>query len=82
MQGIIAANPCGAAELPKAEHKEIHPLTDNEIPSFLSAIDASPMRNAYALCLFAVCTLHRLEPQRTDSGNDMIFYDALIALEC
>ncbi len=52
-QGIIAANPCGAAELPKAEHKEIHPLTDNEIPSFLSAIDASPMRNAYALCLFA-----------------------------
>ncbi len=52
-QGIIAANPCGAAELPKAEHKEIHPLTDNEIPLFLSAIDASPMRNAYALCLFA-----------------------------
>lgn len=52
-QGIIAANPCGAAELPKAEHKEIHPLADNEIPLFLSAIDASPMRNAYALCLFA-----------------------------
>lgn len=52
-QGIIAANPCGAAELPKAEHKEIHPLTDTEIPLFLSAIDASPMRNAYALCLFA-----------------------------
>lgn len=52
-QGIIAANPCDAAELPKAEHKEIHPLADDEIPLFLSAIDGSPMRNAYALCLFA-----------------------------
>ena len=35
------------------EHKEIHPLTDEEIPLFLAAIDDSPMRNAYALCLFA-----------------------------
>ena len=52
-QGIIAANPCDAAELPKAERKEIHPLADDEIPLFLSAIDGSPMRNAYALCLFA-----------------------------
>ena len=52
-QGIIAANPCDAAELPKAERKEIHPLADVEIPMFLSAIDGSPMRNAYALCLFA-----------------------------
>lgn len=52
-QGIIAANPCSAAELPKAEHKEIHPLADDEIPLFLSAIDNSPMRNAFALCLFA-----------------------------
>lgn len=52
-QGIIAANPCDAAELPKAEHKEICPLADDEIPLFLSAIDGSPMRNAYALCLFA-----------------------------
>ena len=52
-QGIIAVNPCDAAELPKAERKEIRPLTDDEIPLFLSAIDSSPMRNAYALCLFA-----------------------------
>lgn len=52
-QGIIAANPCDAAELPKAERKEIHLLADDEIPMFLSAIDSSPMRNAYALCLFS-----------------------------
>ena len=52
-QGIIVANPCDAAELPKAEHKEIRPLADSEIPRFLAAIDGSPMRNAFALCLFA-----------------------------
>ena len=33
--------------------KEIKPLTDAEIPLFLEAIDKNPMRNAYALCLFA-----------------------------
>jgi len=52
-QGIIAANPCDAAELPKVEHKEIRPLADDDIPLFLAAINGSPMRNAYALCLFA-----------------------------
>jgi len=52
-QGLISANPCDAAELPKAERKEIHPLADKEIPLFLAAIEDSPMRNAYALCLFA-----------------------------
>lgn len=52
-QGIIQANPCDAAELPKVEHHEISPLTDEDIPRFLAAIDGSPMRNAYALCLFA-----------------------------
>ena len=52
-QGIIASNPCDAAELPKVERHEITPLTDEEIPLFLQAIDGSPMRNAYALCLFA-----------------------------
>lgn len=52
-QGIIQFNPCDAAELPKAEKREIAPLADDEIPRFLSAIDASPMRNAFALCLFA-----------------------------
>lgn len=52
-QGIISANPCDGAELPKVERHEIAPLTDREIPLFLSAIETSPMRNAYALCLFA-----------------------------
>ena len=52
-QGMIQMNPCDAAELPKAVQKEIKPLTDAEIPLFLEAIDKNPMRNAYALCLFA-----------------------------
>lgn len=52
-QGSIAVNPCDGAELPKSVHHEIKPLSDEEIPAFLSAIDTSPMRNAYALCLFA-----------------------------
>ena len=52
-QGYIQTNPCGGAELPKAEHHEIHPLTDEEIPRFLEAIEDNPMRNAFALCLFA-----------------------------
>ena len=52
-QGIIPANPVDGAELPKTERKEIRPLTDEEIPLFLSAIDGSPFRNAFALCLFA-----------------------------
>lgn len=52
-QGLIIANPCDAAELPKVTQKEIRPLTDGEIPQFLSAIEGHPFRNAYALCLFA-----------------------------
>lgn len=52
-QGIIHANPCEAAELPKVTRKEIHPLTDAEIPLFLKVIEGQPMGNAYALCLFA-----------------------------
>lgn len=52
-QGLIPANPCGAAELPKVGRHEITPLTDEEIPLFLAAIESSPMKNAYALCLFA-----------------------------
>ena len=51
-QGIIAANPCDAAELPAMVRHEIKPLTDAEIPLFLQAIDGDPMANAYALCLF------------------------------
>lgn len=52
-QGFIQANPCDAAELPKVPKKEIHPLTDAEIPLFLDAIKGHPNENAYALCLFA-----------------------------
>ena len=52
-QGLIAVNPCDGAELPQTQRPEIKPLTDKEIPLFLAAIDHSPMRNAYALCLFA-----------------------------
>lgn len=52
-QGIIPANPCDAAELPKVERHEIKPLTDQEIPLFLAAIEGNPMQNAYTLCLFA-----------------------------
>jgi integrase len=52
-QGIIQHNPCDGAELPKSTQKEIKPLTDAEIPLFLSAIENHPFRNAYALCLFA-----------------------------
>lgn len=52
-QGMMQVNPCDAAELPKAQHKEIKPFTDAEIPHFLEAIESHPMRNVYALCLFA-----------------------------
>lgn len=52
-QGLILANPCDAAELPRVTQKEIRPLTDGEIPKFISAIEGHPFRNAYALCLFA-----------------------------
>ena len=52
-QGLIAANPCDAAELPKVIQKPIKPLTDEEIPRFLAAIDEHPFRNGYGLCLFA-----------------------------
>lgn len=52
-QGMIVANPCDAAELPKITQKEIKPLTDGEIPKFISAIEGHPFRNAYATCLFS-----------------------------
>jgi integrase len=52
-QGIMQVNPCDAAELPKAQRREIQPLSDEQIPMFLQAIDDHPMRNAFALCLFA-----------------------------
>lgn len=50
--GYIASNPCDAATLPKVQNKEIHPLTDAEIPPFLKAIDKSPLRNIFAVMLF------------------------------
>lgn len=52
-QGLIIANPCDAAELPKVTRKEITPLRDAEIPLFLNAIEGHQFRNAYAVCLFA-----------------------------
>ncbi len=52
-QGYISLNPCGLAELPKAQQHEIKPLTDAEIPLFLAAIESDPFCNVYALCLFA-----------------------------
>lgn len=52
-QGYIPFNPADAAELPRDTQKEIKPLTDSEIPLFLNAIEDSPYRNSYALCLFA-----------------------------
>jgi integrase len=52
-QGMILMNPCDAAELPRCVKHEIKPLTDEEIPKFLNAIQSSSMGNAYALCLFA-----------------------------
>lgn len=52
-QGFISSNPCDSAELPKIERKQIKPLSDAEIPLFLKEIDNHPMRNAFALCLFA-----------------------------
>ena len=52
-QGMIPVNPCDNAELPTMQQHEIKPLTDADIPNFLQAIEADPMGNAYALCLFA-----------------------------
>ena len=49
----ISVNPCDSAEPPKAKRLEISPLSDEDIPRFLAAINDSPLRNAYALCLFA-----------------------------
>lgn len=52
-QGLISVNPCDAAELPHMQQHEIKPLTDADIPNFLEAIEADPMCNIFALCLFA-----------------------------
>lgn len=52
-QGLLAVNPCDAAELPSVPQHEIKPLTDAEIPLFLEAIKADKLCNAFALCLLA-----------------------------
>lgn len=52
-QGLISANPCDSADIPSCPKKEVTPLTDAEIPAFLNAIDGDPMKNAFALCMFA-----------------------------
>ena len=50
--GYIKSNPCDAAELPSVQNKEIHPLTEAEIPTFLKAIENSKYRNLFAVMLF------------------------------
>lgn len=52
-QGLITQNPCDSTELPKQQRQEIKPLTDAEIPLFLSAIENEEFRNVFAVCLFA-----------------------------
>ena len=52
-QALVSANPAEGTEPPKIKRLEIAPLSDEDIPRFLAAIDDSPLRNAYALCLFA-----------------------------
>lgn len=52
-QGMIAMNPCEAADLPKGPAREITPLSDAQIPLFLEAIKDDPYCNAFALCLLA-----------------------------
>ena len=52
-QSLLLVNPCEGAKPPKVKRPEISPLSDGDIPRFLAAINDSPMRNAYALCLFA-----------------------------
>ena len=42
-QALIFNNPCDSAEPPKVKRKEISPLSDEDIPRFLAAIDQSPM---------------------------------------
>lgn len=58
--GVIGANPRSLnVELPKIKQHEVTPLTDAEIPVFISAIDEEPYRNIYALALF--CGLRKGE---------------------
>lgn len=52
-QKIIATNPCENVKIHPNKAKEISPLSDAEIPLFLSAIQDDEYRNAFALCLFA-----------------------------
>lgn len=52
-QGLTQINACDMVNLPKGTKPQIKPLSDAEIPLFLSECEASPFGNAYALCLFA-----------------------------
>lgn len=52
-QGLMATNPCDAADVPKGKTREIVPLTDAQIPLFLEAFQGDPYCNAFALCLLA-----------------------------
>ena len=50
--GYIKANPCQGVVLPRGESPEMHPLTENEIVSFLDAIKDSPYRMLLTIDLF------------------------------
>lgn len=51
-QNVIPFNPADDTEPPSVPKAKIKPLLDDEIPMFLKAIEGSPMRNAFAACLF------------------------------
>lgn len=52
-QGMIPFNPADRIDPVKVVKKDIHPLTETEIPRFLKAIVDDPFCNAYSLQLFA-----------------------------
>lgn len=77
-QGYIAVNPCENADVPNVVKKEIHPLVDQEIPSFLKAIETEEYKNAFATCLF--CGLREgeclgLSWRQVDFENQTILID-------
>lgn len=49
---LISYNPASHIKLPRIEKKEINPLTEAEIASFLSESDGEPLRNLFIVALF------------------------------
>lgn len=50
--GYIKSNPAEKAVLPRAERKEISPLTNEQVAEFLKAIESDQYKNIYKLILF------------------------------